>query len=172
METLSNDIMVLQERAKKEVKAFAVSIEETIIKFSEYPTIAGFPYSVLIIKSKETKVKSMLRQWDTAYDTKRWNNGIYNLDRLRIITHTHELLASETASLNVELCSLKDYKLPKSICNASPIALDGSDFELIIQTKPVSINYKWRVATNYINLFIPIIELIKGFHKQKIKNYA
>jgi len=171
MERLSNDILILIKRAKTEINDFNIVIDKTIVQFSEYPTIAGFPFSILVFKSKEGKVKSMLRQWDTAYDMKRWENGIYNLDRLRIITHTHEFLASEIEALNVELSSLENHRLPKDIANASAIAIDGSDFELVIQTKPV-INYKWSVATNKINLFIPLIELIKSFHKQKIKNYA
>jgi len=172
MEKLSNDIQDLKKRAKKEINAFTVALDKTIIRFSEYPTIAGFPFNILVFKSKENKIKSMLRQWDTSYDLERWNNGIYNLDRLRIITHTHELLATENMALNAELNILENRKLPKSICNTSAIALDGSDFDLIIQTELVFVNYKWRVATNDVNLFIPMIELMKKFHKQKIKNYA
>ncbi|WP_400078144.1 hypothetical protein [Winogradskyella sp. R77965] len=172
MERLSNDINILRERARKEVNTFNAAIDKTIIRFFEYPSIAGFPYCILIIRNKENKLISMFRQWDTAYDMQRWNNSIYNLDRLRIISHKHELLESEIITLNAELNSLENHKLPKTISDTSVTVLDGSDFELMIQSKIICKNYKWRVATDDIDLFIPLIEQIKEFHLKKNKKYA
>src|SRR6218665_1446930 len=87
MERLSNDVKAVMKEAVVEIESFDLKFGEKIIAyFSELPPIKGFPYKIILVQNPDGTIHSRFRQWDTKYNFQQWANGIYNLDRLRIIT--------------------------------------------------------------------------------------
>ena len=127
MEKLSNNITNLLKASQVEIEAFVITeSDQIIVSFSEIPSVAGFPYKIAIIEDKNGNIRMESRQWDTEYDLNRWSNGIYNLDRLRIITKNKPLTYPQQEQLNTLLTDLSCKQLPKSINDDSAIVLDLS----------------------------------------------
>jgi len=161
MEQFSNDIHELRARAREEVFSFDIKTDEkTIVLFSEFPLIKGFPYVIVLIENEKGEIRSAFRQWDTKYDCDRWKNGIYNLDRLRIITDEHFFSSSETKKIHGIISDIKDKELPDSLHNSEVVVLDGSEWRLKIETCNIQVDYKWEAATDDIQVFVPLIEFI------------
>ncbi len=160
MERLTNDISKLLEAAKQEIQDFVVGENEQIlVVFSEFPSVVGMPYQIVLINDNQGAVRFCLRAWDKEYDLIRWKNGIYNLDRLRIIEKEHLLLSEELQGWKDYLSHLKTQELPNTLEEDRFIRLDGSDFELQIQTEEIKVHYKWGIAKKEIQLFAPLIEM-------------
>lgn len=86
MERFSNNINTVINEAEIEIENFNLKDGEKIIAyFSETPTIKGFPYKIILAENSDGIIHSRFRQWDTTYNFTQWTNGIYNLDRLKII---------------------------------------------------------------------------------------
>lgn len=162
MERFSNSTDVLMNEAKIEIENFDLKNGEKIIAyFSEIPIIKGFPYKIVLIENADGTVDSRFRQWDTEYDFTRWDNGIYNLDRLRIITDEKLLSEIDTTLLKEQLIKLEQIELPKNIQNEKALTLDPSIWKFGFILKNKNIDYTWKAATEDINLFVPIIELMR-----------
>lgn len=172
MGIISNNIYELRESARLEIENFELKPGEKVIThFSEFPSIAGFPFGMVLIEKSDGTIYSSFRQWDTEYDLIRWNNGIYNLDRLRIITDKKNIIESDQENLKNWILKLEKTNLPQSIQNEKALVLDGSDWKFGICFENSNIDYKWKVSTDAIELFVPIIELMKNQHKTKNKRH-
>lgn len=127
MEKFSNSTEALMNEAKIEIENFDIKDGEKIIAyFFEIPTIKGFPYKIILVENYEGIIYSRFRQWDTKYDFARWTNGIYNLDRMRIIVEENILSETESALLKEYLSQLGKIQLPEDINKENVILLDGS----------------------------------------------
>lgn len=165
MERISSDIHALLNEAKFEVENFELGDDEKLIAyFSEFPSIAGFPFRIVFIQKADGTVHSRFRQWDTAYDYKRWDNGVYNLDRLRIITEQKVLSTSEKEILKQCLLKLEGIQLPLSIKDEKALVLDGSDWKFGINHGSIKVDFAWKAATNDLDLFVSIIALMENQH--------
>lgn len=172
MERISNNIDKLRNSARFEIENFALKPEEKVIAyFSEFPSIAGFPFKIVLIENQTGVVHSKFRQWDTEYDFNRWDNGIYNLDRLRILSEEKVLSKQDTANLKKWLWEFEGKNIPLSIQNDKALVLDGSEWKFGICFGNYEIDYRWTAATDDIELFIPIIELMKKQHTTKNKRH-
>ncbi len=166
MERLSNNNTELISSAKLEIQSFELAPEEKIIAyFSEFHLIVGFPYKIALIEDQHGNIRSSFRQWDTAYDLKRWHNGIYNLDRLRIITDEKSLAEPDLRILKQLLMDLENETLPQSIQSEGGIVIHGYEWQFGIDFNNAKINYQWTAATDDIELFVSIIEFIKNQYK-------
>lgn len=169
MEKLSNDIDELRKVSKMEIENFAISDNERMLMyFLEFPSIAGFPYKIVLIKEDSGNIRIAFRQWDTEYDGKRWSNGIYNLDRLRIMESGRYLSQAETEHFNHLILNLVGEELPKSINDKSALVLDGYNWEFGINYSGINVDYQWKVANTQIELFAPLIEFINTAHNTKM----
>lgn len=169
MERFSNNIKALMNEAEIEVENFDLKNGEKIIAyFSELPTISGFPYKIIIIEDSDRIIHSRFRQWDTTYNFTRWTRGIYNLDRLRIITDEKILSETDTIILKEQLVKLEQIELPKSICDEKAIILDGSIWKFGVILANKNADYSWKAATEAINLFDSIIEMMRKQYLDRI----
>lgn len=169
MERFSNDIYALINEAEIEIENFDVKDGEKIIAYlSETPPISGFPYKIILVENADGMICSKFRQWDTEYDFTRWDNGIYNLDRLRIITEENILSETESALLKEHLSQMEKIQLPKDINKENVIILDCSLWKFGFILKNKNIDYTWKVATEDINLFFPLMDLMREKYLDKI----
>lgn len=161
MEQLSTDYLKLLERAQEELRLFQFQEEEELIAtFERVPRIAGFPYRIALVKRLDETFHAAFRQWDTAHDMNRWSNGIYNLDRLRIIEHSYAFTPAQQLEIRGLLAQLSTIDLPDSLNDQDAIVLDGATWNLTIVYKEVDLNYTWRAATDDIRHFEPLIEML------------
>jgi len=58
------------------------------------------------------------------------------------------------------LAEIKAKVPPQNLDNKKAIVLDGSDWELKINTSKIDVCYKWTVAAKDIAIFVPLIEMI------------
>ena len=155
----------MRDTAKLEIEHFELAPGEKIITyFSEFPSIAGFPYKIVFIQNPEGTLFSRFRQWDTEYDFTRWDKGIYNLDRLRILTEEKVLAGPDLENLKKNLLDLQTISLPQTLQNEKAIVLDGSDWAFGICFGTIEVNYQWKAAKEAIEIFVPIIELMQKQH--------
>ncbi|MDO3425921.1 hypothetical protein QWT87_13555 [Chryseobacterium sp. APV1] len=169
MERFSNKIEELMKTAEIEIGNFDLKeAEKMIAYFSELPSISGFPYKIILVKNAEGKIYSKFRQWDTAYNLKHWTSGIYNLDRLRIITDENVLSETESDLLKEHLAKLEKIHLPESINEEKAIILDGSEWKFGVCLANKNIDYCWRAATEDIQLFVPIIDVLRAKYLDRI----
>ncbi|MFC5875693.1 hypothetical protein SAMN05443633_103322 [Chryseobacterium arachidis] len=169
MERFSNRIEALMSEAKIEIENFALKNGENIIAYlSELPSMSGFPYKIILVENSEGIVYSRFRQWDTEYDFTRWDNGIFNLDRLRIITEENILSKTESALLKEHLSQLEKIQLPENINEENVIILDSSLWKFGFILKNKNIDYTWKAATEDINLFSPILDLMREKYLDRI----
>jgi hypothetical protein len=169
MERLSNDITAVMKEAETEIERFDLKYGDKIMAyFSEIPTIGGFPYRIIVVEKPDGMIYSGFRQWDTAHNISQWTAGIYNLDRLGIITDEKILPQADAAILKAELLKLEQIELPKNIRNEEAIVLDGSEWKFGVSLAHKNIDYTWKAPTEDINLFIPIIELMRKQYPDKI----
>ncbi|MEO4005582.1 hypothetical protein [Flavobacterium sp. CAU 1735] len=166
MERLTNDPIAVMRAAEIEIENFDLKDGEKIVAyFAQFPSIGGFPYKIIIIEAPDGTILSRFRQWDTEYNYSQWTSGIYNLDRLRIITDEKKLSETDITGLKQQLVKLEQTALPESLRKEKAIVLDGSEWKFGILLANKNIDYTWRVPTDAIELFVPIIELIRKQHK-------
>lgn len=169
MERLSNDIKVVYHEAEIEIECFNLKQGEKIIAyFSEIPPIKGFPYKIIIVEKPDGNIYSGFRQWDTDYNFSQWTNGIYNPDRLRIITDEKKLSETDTALFQEQLLQLEQLELPENLQNEKALVLDPSVWKFGIRFANKEVNYTWKTPTDDLNLFVPIIELLRKQHLNEI----
>lgn len=169
MERISNDIQVLMNAVELKVENFELKSEEKIIAyFSELPAIGGFPYKIILVEASDGNIHSKFRQWDTSYNISQWTHGIYNLDRLKIIIDEKIFSIADQTILKNELSKLAQIKLPESIRDEKAIILDGSKWKFGISLANKNVDYVWTASTEEINLYVPIIELIRKQYLDKI----
>jgi hypothetical protein len=60
-----------------------------------------------------------------------------------------------------QLSNFESIALPESIRNENGIILDGSEWKFGFRLPHKNVDYTWRAATDAIELFVPIIELIR-----------
>lgn len=170
MERITNDEMAVIRAGEIEVENFDLKDGEKILAyFAQFPSIGGFPYKIIIVEAPDGTIRSGFRQWDTEYNFSQWTSGIYNLDRLRIITEEKILSETDIALLKEQLLKLEQIELPESIRNEKAIILDGSEWKLGILLANKNIEYTWRAPTDAIALFVPMIELILEQHSNRIR---
>lgn len=169
MERFSNSTEALMNEAKIEIENFDLKHGEKIITYlSEISSISGFPYKIILVENTDGMICSRFRQWDTEYDFARWGNGIYNLDRLRIITEENILSEANTILLKEHLVKLEQVELPENIQNEKALTLYSSTWKFGVCLANKNIDYTWKVATEDINIFVPIIELMREKYLDKI----
>ncbi|GAA5097316.1 hypothetical protein GCM10023210_32240 [Chryseobacterium ginsengisoli] len=169
MERFSNITEALMNEAKIEIESFDIKDGEKIIAyFSEIPSISGFPYKIILVENSDGIVYARFRQWDTEYDFTRWDNGVYNLDRLRIITDEKILSQTESALLKEYLSQLEKIHLPENINKENVIILDSSLWKFGFILKNKNIDYTWKAATEDINVFVPLINLMREKYLDRI----
>lgn len=157
-------------QAEIEIENFELKPGEKIIAyFSELPPIKGFPYRIILVENPDGVIHSKFRQWDTSYNLTQWALGIYNLDRLRIIVDGKKISTTDKAMLREQFSLLEQIKLPESISDEKAIVLDGSEWKFGINLTNENINYTWKASTVAINLFVPIIELMRKQHLDRIE---
>ena len=170
MERISNDIKAVMEAAEAEIENFDLQYGEKIIAyFSQIPPIKGFPYKIILVEDADGIIYSGFRQWDTAYNFSQWENGVYNLDRLRIITDKTMLSETDTVLLKKELLKLEQISLPESIQNEKALILDASEWKFGVSLANKNIDYTWKSPTEDIKLFVPIIELLRKQYSDNIR---
>lgn len=169
MERFSNSTEALMNEAEIEIENFDIKDGEKIITyFSEIPSISGCPYKIILVENSDGIVYSRFRKWDTEYDFTRWNNGIYNLDRLRIITAEKILSQIESALLKEYLSQLEKIQLPKDINKENVILLDGSLWKFGFSLANKDVDYTWKAATEDINLFFSLMDLMREKYLDRI----
>lgn len=162
MERFSNDIHELRAAAEAEVSLVEVKKDEkVIVLFAEFPSIKGFPFAIVLLENAQGEIRSSFRQGDTQYDCKRWKNGIYNLDRLRITTNEYLFSSSETEEVHSIIADIRTKNIPKSLRNTEVVVLDGSEWRLKIETSSIEVDFSWEAATDDIEIFVPLIELLE-----------
>lgn len=167
LEQLSNNFNDLRRRAEKEVEDIQLNAGDTVlVYFSKFPSIAGFPFRIALIQTIEGELRHKVRTWDTAYDMKRWKNGIYNLGRLRIICEEKSLSAQNSAKIENILDEIAIKELPKNLHNSQGILLDSSEWKLGISTTNLNAEYSWRAANRHIEIFEPLIESLLQLKNQ------
>lgn len=161
MQQLSNNIHCLKAKAIEEISLLTLKKgEKIIVSFSEIPPIAGFPFKINLIQDQLGNIRSHFKQWDTQYDMNGWKNGIYDLNRLRVIADSYYFSKPEREELERILTNIKSKKLPKNLQNYNAIPLDASNWQLKITTNKIDVNYKWKVAIDDVAIFIPLIALL------------
>ncbi|MFZ4930384.1 hypothetical protein [Chryseobacterium sp. Mn2064] len=169
MERISNSTEALMKEAEIEIESFTINSGQKIVAyFSEIPALRGFPYKIILVENADGTIYSAFRQWDTAYNFEQWTFGIYNLDRLRMITDEKILPDTDLVSLKIELARLEQIALPESIWNKKAIVLDSSKWKFGFRLANKNVDYTWVASTDDIDLFIPIIELIRKQYLDKI----
>lgn len=166
MERLTNNILDIFEQAKQEVSTLQLNqTEKVVICFSEFPPIKGNHYTCYLIEENQ-KYYYVKKQWDTEYDLvhKKWaEQGIYNLDRLRIVTKKKHLSSTQQNTLITYLKVLNEKELPVSIHNQNAIVLDGSTYYLQIQHQQTICDYQWKAVLSTINELEDIINFMLSF---------
>lgn len=166
MERLTNNIFDVFEQAQQEVSTLQLNqTEKVVICFSEFPPIKGNHYTCCFIEENQ-KYYYVKKQWDTEYDLahKKWaEQGIYNLDRLRIVTTKKHLSSTQQNTLISYLKELNNKELPTSIHNQNAIVLDGSTYHIQIQYQQTTCDYQWKAALPTINQLEGIINFILSF---------
>jgi hypothetical protein len=114
---------------------------------------------VFLIKGDLNKQYRLIQKiWDSEYDCKRFSSGIYNLDRLCIKTKSVQLSAGQEIQCKNLLDDITT--VPEQLEREGYIVLDGIDYELTIKNNYVDKEYKWRIPTNDIRLFAPLIDFL------------
>lgn len=164
MEELSNDYHKVLKRAEMEVSDFSPPPEEKMIaSFSVFPFF-GFTHKIFLLQNEAGDFRSIFKQWDTEYDMGKWQTGIYNLDRLRIVSNEHLLSNRENEQLKEILQQLEKTPLPGSLNKANAIVVDGADFYLNIHHHKILKEYYWRAASDEIEKFEDLIEFLVKLH--------
>ncbi|MEM8887180.1 MAG: hypothetical protein AAGD28_04265 [Bacteroidota bacterium] len=167
MERITNDMQRLFEEARKEITDFSLAEGETMIcSLYEYPAIVGQPYQMVLILDQHNKMRFSSRSWDRTYDLIRWKEGIYNLDRLRILEKDMLLIESQTKKLRTELEKIATKNLPQSLEKEGALVLDGSEWRLHINWNKLELNYEWKASNEGLAIFLPLIESLLSIAKQ------
>lgn len=133
--------------------------EQCVAYYSELPWFPKGQFSISLIRSfSEDKYKLLVKEWDYKYDCNRFSTGVFNLDRLCI--HEKELYLSEEQKEQIEkTLDLPD--IPDTIDAQGYIILDGTDYTLNINTGKLNKKYIWKIPSENIRIFVPLINLIK-----------
>lgn len=167
MERITNDIQKLFEEARREITDFSLSEGEQIIySLSEYPAIVDLPFQMVIIQDHMGKMKYSSRTWDRNYDLIRWKEGIYNLDRLRILSQDKQLSLDQAEKLLAELKKISKSSLADSLAKKGVIVLDGSEWELKLAYESLNRTFKWNTPNEQIEIFLPLIEWMLGLSEE------
>ena len=167
MERFTNDPLKVIAKAKIELKSQRQPERERVIcYFSQFPDIGGKAYQISLIESADAQINAQIQFWDMAYDFKRWQNGIYNLDRLCILRDEKPLSPSEIENLLKIFESLKSNEIPETLHDNDAIFLDGCDWALGIDYGQIQVQFSWRAAKKEIEMFVPLIELMRHMFEQ------
>ena len=161
MERLTNNYSDLIEEVKKELFSLDVEMsEDCILNYSEIPWFAGGQFSIFILYSAATgRYRISEKKWDSQYDCERFSSGVYNLERLRIEIKIIELSNQHRRELESLISELKF--VPDTLERDDYILLNGIEYTLNIKMETLKKNYKWKVATEDLQYFIPLIDFIK-----------
>lgn len=158
MENFTNAYAAMHQQMKNELLHHEPeSDEKCIFSYAQIPWSPGDQVSLFLIRNTTTgALKLVKKTWDSDYDIKRFSTGIFNLSRLCIETSTARLSAEQREMSTSMLDNLTD--LPESLEMPGCIVLDGIEYEMTISTDRISKNYQWRMATDDLDIFKPLID--------------
>lgn len=87
---------------------------------------------------------------------------------MRIIVEENILSETESVLLKEHLSQLEKIKLPESIHKEKTIILDGPTWKFGVILKNKNVHYTWKTATEDINLFVPIMDLMREKYLDRI----
>jgi hypothetical protein len=162
MERLTNQYSELIKEVEKELYTLDITTnDKCIISYSEIPWFPGGQFSLTLIKQYLNKTFRLVQKsWDSDFDCKRFSSGVYNLDRLCIKTRSIEFPDNDQKKCENLINDIK--VVPNKLEKEGYIILDGIDYKLTIKSNHVDKSYKWKIATNDIQLFTPLIDFLKN----------
>lgn len=162
MERFSNNYGDLQKQLKAEF--FAVELEageQRILRYMELPWFPGEQFAVsLIADDAGLPVKIVHKMWDHVYDLERFWPGVYNLDRLCVRTNVIPLSLEQQQTFAQLIANIRD--VPETLEKTGYIMLDGVEYEMEIETATVSKSYQWKLATEDLAVFKPVLDLVNS----------
>lgn len=115
-----------------------------------------FSHGFSIILSEKVPQELVLKIWNAKYDNKRFDKGIFNLDRLAIINKKIKLNSRELETVN----RLLNSKL--ELTDSKGIALDG----LFCQFETNLVKLNWNINEEINNNLIELVTLLR--HKSSV----
>lgn len=160
MERLSNSYQDLINQIRQEFNTVELKEgEDLLINYSEIPWFPGGQVCISLIFSAKSKYFKVIKQkWDNQYDLNRFSSGVYNLDRLCIKRTEVEISKTQSNELTDILNSMTQF--PDTLNDEIYIVLDGIDYEMTVNIRNAKLKYQWKVATNDIKFFEPLISFL------------
>jgi len=159
MERLTNEYSQLIKEVEKELSFFDIPTnDKCIVKYSEMPSLLGGQFSLFLIKGNSNNLRLVYKIWDADYDYKRFSSGVYNLDRLCI--KTHSIALSDNDQKKCEYLINNIQVVPEKLESEGFIVLDGTNYKLTIKNNYVDKEYKWKIPTNDVQVFTPLIDFL------------
>lgn len=154
MEKFSNDRISYWNQIKAELLASS-NAEEFQFRYLEMGQL--FTHAFSVVQYKRNWNQLILKIWNAEYDNKRFDKGIFNLDRLAIIKKEIKLNKQELEHVN-------DFMLKELKCtNSKNLVLDGLFCQLELKSKKLNWNSNQEVNNNLFEF----IEILR--HKVHVK---
>ncbi len=162
MERFSNNYPALRNQVKVELSHIDLTeSEQCIFRYSASPWFANDHFSIALIHNDLTNAYQIIEKtWDNEYDFKRFSTGVYNLDRLCIHTNIVKIDNEQEKELQKLIQNISF--VPETLESTDYIMLDGIEYELIIKTLSIDKKYEWKLPTEDIKYFKPIIDFMKA----------
>jgi hypothetical protein len=160
MERLTNRYSDLYREVKDELSILDIDkTEECITTYSEIPSFPGGQFSLFLVRvNLGQTLKLIKKHWDNEYDLKRFSSGIFNLDRLCIKTTTIKFSSKQQHQYDRIIDNI--LTIPETLDSDGYVTLDGTDYELKINTQKINKKYNWKMPTNEITFLKPLIDFL------------
>lgn len=112
----------------------------------------------LIANPEDNQFRIVRSHWHHEYDLQLFSSGVYNLDRLCIKTESFNLSADQQKTLTDITDAIET--VPDTLERNDYIILDGTNYELTIKSDRFDKKYEWRLPTEDIRYFEPLIETV------------
>jgi len=149
MEKFSNNRYDYWNQIKKELLETNDS-EEFRFQYLEIGQLLSHGFSVTLNEKNPSELE--LKIWNAEYDNKRFNKGIFNLDRLAIVSKKVKLNSQESETIN----RLLDSEL--ELTNWGGIVLDGLSCQFEINGRKLD----WNTNEEINNDLTELVELIRN----------
>lgn len=149
MEKFSNNREDYWKQIKKELIATNDSID-FVFRYLEIGQLLSHGFSAVLTEKNPREL--VLKIWNAEYDNKRFDKGVFNLDRLAITDRKVELNSKEIQTIN----KLLDSKL--ELTNRAGIVLDG----LLCQFEINGRKLDWNVNEEINNNLTQLAELLRN----------
>jgi len=156
-ERFTNEYHEFSEQIKNELLSPA-SIETPNYVAALYLQFSQLPvdrFSIHYLKGNLNRL--LLKKWNSDFDNKRFELGVYNLDRIAINESTIDLTEIQAEKID------KLVKGKHSIENFNGIILDGYDFLLKTRIGEVEEIFEWKVESQLPEVTKELVSLLTMF---------